>query len=527
MERNPTDVAIQCIPEFSEHEVNTERYECLSQGVIHIEGGWPKDVDPSEVEQTLRFIKKTEKDEDYIRTIKNLGESLEHMVRQNNAIDIYEEYFTGDTVDHSGEPPSAKTLTVFRDPNTVKRTATCISWYPDGGRKVAVSYAILQFQRQPEGMSLNSYVWDVHNPNYPDLELHPASPLVCLEYNPKDPHILIGGCYNGLLQYWDDRRGSAAVESSPIEKSHRDPVYDVAWLQSKTGTECATVSTDGQLFFWDIRKLGEPLESISLQIGGEGATLGGVTLNYDMAAGPTNFLVGTEQGTVLLCKRKSKSPLDKCNATALGHHGPVYALQRHPQFAKCFLTVGDWTARIWSDELKTPIMTTKYHASYLTDGCWSPTRPGVFFTTKMDGTLDIWDYFFKQNDPTFTLQVTDIPLHTLRVEDKGRLIATGAADGSTTLFQICEGLAVMQPNEKPSISQMLERETRREKNLEARAKELRLLAKKAEAMAGKEKKVEDEEREEQRLKEVEKDFFDMISSGEDTAAATVPAPGAT
>ena len=44
--------------------------------------------------------------------------------------------------------------------------------------------------------------------------------------------------------------------------------------------------------------------------------------------------------------------------------------------AKVFLTVGDWTARIWNDEIKTPIMTTKYHASYLTDGCWSPTRPG-------------------------------------------------------------------------------------------------------------------------------------------------------
>ena len=42
--------------------------------------------------------------------------------------------------------------------------------------------------------------------------------------------------------------------------------------------------------------------------------------------------------------------------------------------------------------------------------------------------------------------------------------------------------------------------------------------------AAKEKKGDDEEREEQRLKEVEKDFFDMISSGEDTAAATAPAP---
>ena len=43
--------------------------------------------------------------------------------------------------------------------------------------------------------------------------------------------------------------------------------------------------------------------------------------------------------------------------------------------------------------------------SYLTDGCWSPDRPAVFYTTKMDGTLDIWDFIFKQNDPTLSLQV--------------------------------------------------------------------------------------------------------------------------
>ena len=57
-------------------------------------------------------------------------------------------------------------------------------------------------------MSLNSYVWDINNPNYAELELHPASPIVCIEYNPKDPHILLGGCYNGLIQYWDARKGS-------------------------------------------------------------------------------------------------------------------------------------------------------------------------------------------------------------------------------------------------------------------------------------------------------------------------------
>ncbi len=50
-----------------------------------------------------------------------------------------------------------------------------ISWHPEGGKKVAIAYSILQFQQQPADMSLSSYVWDVTNPNYPDLELVPAS----------------------------------------------------------------------------------------------------------------------------------------------------------------------------------------------------------------------------------------------------------------------------------------------------------------------------------------------------------------
>lgn len=37
------------------------------------------------------------------------------------------------------------------------------------------------------------------NPNKPEFTLKPVSPLVCLEYNPKDVHVLIGGCYNGQV----------------------------------------------------------------------------------------------------------------------------------------------------------------------------------------------------------------------------------------------------------------------------------------------------------------------------------------
>jgi hypothetical protein len=44
-----------------------------TRGVNHVEGGWPKDVNPQELEQTIRFQKKVEKDENYINAIMQLG----------------------------------------------------------------------------------------------------------------------------------------------------------------------------------------------------------------------------------------------------------------------------------------------------------------------------------------------------------------------------------------------------------------------------------------------------------------------
>jgi dynein intermediate chain 2 len=96
---------------------------------------------------------------------------------------------------------------------------------------------------------------------------------------------------------------------------------------------------------------------------GDGVVYGGVSLEYDAAAGPTKFLVGSEHGSVLLCNRKAKSASERIGAVYPGHHGPVYALQRNPFFSKYFLTVGDWTARIWFEDLKSPIMTTKSAAA--------------------------------------------------------------------------------------------------------------------------------------------------------------------
>ena len=150
-----------------------------------------------------------------------------------------------------------------------------------------------------------------------------------------------------------------AFESSVIEKSHHDPVYDVFWISSKTGNQCASVSTDGQMMWWDTRRLGEPTDTLELATDskGGGMTLGGSSMEYNTEAGPTKYLVGTEQGVVLsinLRNRKTNNGVAVYDNGPGKHHGPIYSIQRNPTHNKFFMTVGDWTARIWVEDLKTP-----------------------------------------------------------------------------------------------------------------------------------------------------------------------------
>ena len=46
-------------------QVNTPFVEAVNQGINHSEGGWPKDVSATDPEQTTRYRRKLEKDEQF------------------------------------------------------------------------------------------------------------------------------------------------------------------------------------------------------------------------------------------------------------------------------------------------------------------------------------------------------------------------------------------------------------------------------------------------------------------------------
>lgn len=142
----------------------------------------------------------------------------------------------------------------------------------DGPQKLAVSYAIPRFQQTPDKMKTNSYVWDLQNPNAPEISLESPSPITNIAYNHKLTDIIGGGCANGIVGMWDSRKGKEPVALTHVEKSHNDPVTHFQWQMTKTGFECVSVSTDGFAHYWDTRKLKEDrVESLEItDIGSDG-----------------------------------------------------------------------------------------------------------------------------------------------------------------------------------------------------------------------------------------------------------------
>ena len=119
----------------------------------------------------------------------------------------------------------------------------------------------------------------IENPNKPEIILKPNSSLNTVEFNPKDSNQVLAGCLNGqvcknnfsicsvLILFgiegiFDLRKGNNPVEQSLIEFSHREAVRNALWLQSKTGTEFFSAAGDGKIYWWDTKKMNEPVDKL-------------------------------------------------------------------------------------------------------------------------------------------------------------------------------------------------------------------------------------------------------------------------
>lgn len=405
--QNPTPKSTQLTPQFAASDCNTVRTEYVHRGMLHAEGGWPRDVNYLDEEQPGRYKRKIEKDDNYIKQVGDATIKMESLILQNNAVNIYEEYF--ESLDEVPPPVESKMeqVQLYKDPAKIKRPIRHVSWSTDDGSKISTAHAVLT--KNPT-IPLSSYIWDVENPNAPLSILNPPSPILCLEFNPRDPLILTSGLMNGQVAVWDYRYPKDPVALSVQEVSHQNRCNTVLWINSKSGREFFSGGSDGQVFWWDYRNLSEPLEYLLMDPvktdDQEPSRAQAVSvLEYETTI-PTKFMAGTELGMLFSCNRKGKTPIEKMNYKLQCHFGPVRSLSRNPSFVKTFLTVGDWNARIWSEDNRdNPIYWTKNHPAALTSGAWSFGKCSLFYISRADGSIDAWDILLQQDKPVLSLKV--------------------------------------------------------------------------------------------------------------------------
>lgn len=159
--RDPVSQGTQYGIQMGASEINTERATFEAHGINHTEGGWPKDICLADPEQTTRYRRKIEKDELFINQVMGLTKPMEHCIYQNNAINIYEKFFENLEPAPLLDPCSSRTINVYRDPCNRKRPVSHLSWSPDGGTKLAISYCDTVFQGNNSDLSNDSFIWEV------------------------------------------------------------------------------------------------------------------------------------------------------------------------------------------------------------------------------------------------------------------------------------------------------------------------------------------------------------------------------
>lgn len=195
----------------------------------------------------------------------------------------------------------------------------------------------------------------------------------------------------------------------------------------------------------------------------------------------SKFFVGTEEGDLVYMDWKPEKDNDSGKIVTprpeqvwAAHDGPISSLQRSPFFRDIILTVGGWTFAIWKEGVTSgPLLQSASHLMRLTRGHWSPSRPGVFFITKTDGNVDVWDLLDRSHEPSLTQNVTAAPITTIaphQVSSKQQLLAVGDSMGTLHVMEVPWNLRHPSANEATAMENFFEREVKRLAFVEERMK---------------------------------------------------------
>ncbi|KAH8852664.1 WD repeat-containing protein 63 [Schistosoma japonicum] len=185
----------------------------------------------------------------------------------------------------------------------------------------------------------------------------------------------------------------------------------------------------------------------------------------------THIYVGTEDGDIVYVdwmphkdQDTGKMQTPKPEFCVSRHDGPICFLERSPFDSSLILSVGGWLWTIWKEGVTSgPIIESGRANKPLTGGSWSPSRPSVFYISRADGSVEVWDLLDKTYEPTMIQSISANSLTALSLWDspKRQFIATGDIQGVLQLFVVPHRFKTALPSELKKFNAYIEREVKR------------------------------------------------------------------
>ncbi|MED6277784.1 hypothetical protein CHARACLAT_017031, partial [Characodon lateralis] len=184
----------------------------------------------------------------------------------------------------------------------------------------------------------------------------------------------------------------------------------------------------------------------------------------------TKFFVGTESGEIVYTdwklesdesgRPRSAKPLLCFNT----HQWLVNTVQRSPFFKDIILTTGGWNFAIWKEGVMGgPLVVSQYFEQECTVGCWSLSRPAVFFIGKQDGSVEVWDLLKNSSEPLqLHAHISNTKITCMKpwaVSAKQHFLAVADDLGVLRVFEIPKTLYVPSRHESLSMKKYFELET--------------------------------------------------------------------
>ncbi|KAK5620116.1 hypothetical protein CRENBAI_001907 [Crenichthys baileyi] len=319
-----------------------------------------------------------------------------------------------------------------------------------------------------------------------DLVLDVPAAVTSVCCHPKQPALIAGGLYNGEVVVWDTSRTQDPVlaQTGMSADSHREPVYQVAWvpLQKKGELGVLSSSSGGGVLLWLVDSdqgrmvlsaayafvRQQVPHSSSLKIRGS-STVGVTTLALSPWDSDT-FLVGSEGGLLLRCSFSSQTPAAVApegrsvspRAPAVfsfrPSSGPVHSVHCSPFHRNLFVSAGtDGLVHVHSMLQADPLLSVRVSDWYVFQVQWSPSRPLVFAAATGQGEVQIFDLARKSLRPAATIQdgAPDQTATCLAFNGPNpRLLAVGKSDGTVGIWQLSSVLMEQSPTESFQLEQI-------------------------------------------------------------------------